>query len=349
MKRNVSILWVDDDPLRRQDAQYLQHVRPNLKAHFLPPNELETWLVGHETPSQRTPDLFLVDYYLNQMVGQGAQKYPHFGLTAAAQIREKYPEHPVYLVTQMETHGESADLDKWTQAAGASFDRILTLKMVQRDGSNILYYDALDYRLIRESERLDSSRLIEIIKAPLAAQEEIALVFPDGFRKEPAPSSDRKNEGANAIAFAKWLRDVLLSTPGFLYNSLYASTYLGMKVDSFMGIAGRLKRAKYAGVFAKTSHDMWWVSELNNILFSSPRAHRIGTTNTQTLAPVLFGIPDEDKAKCAVCGGPLPESVGINLEDDADLRPVHYRCSEPHPRKRRELYFDEPRAFEISG
>ncbi|MCL5962684.1 MAG: response regulator [Chloroflexi bacterium] len=346
MKPKVRVLWIDDDPSRTAEAMNL--CSSHLVVDMLRPEQLESKLSGGLT-IRPEPDIFLVDYYLNQYANVDEHKYAYYGLTIAAQIREHYPEYPIYLVTEHATENGEAKLDEWRQAAKASFDRILTLKIVQRSGQSVLYNDALYYRSIRELPRGDPKQLLTLLKPTDAESEDrLRLILPSELRNGLGRQGSAAS-GGNAVTFARWLREVLLAVPGFLYDDLHTSTHLGMALERFSELSDRFKQARYSGIFARTCEPLWWVSALDNILFSSRKARKAVGSRPWEVAPAVFGIPDQERSKCAVCGAFHPETVGVNLEDANDLRPVHFRCSQPHPNKKRELYFDEPRAFRLQA
>ena len=297
---------------------------------------------------KKIPDLFLVDYFLDEIKfeGEGNGKYQHRGLAVAGRLRELAPECPIYVVSQKDTKKEGIFLTE-AQAARAVFDKILTFKEIQREGPNILYYDAIDYRYIRKSTRRDLKALFKLLQAPDDLVERLKLILPDELREGLASLGSLSYPEGNAIAFAKWAREVLLTTPGFLYDELHAATYLGLTIRAFRTISKELKKANYNGVFSRTTPHLWWVTKINQMIFSFPKAKETNKTNPWELSPIVFNFHKKAQARCIICGEFFPETVGINLRDDSDLKPIHYRCSIPHPNKRRELYFDEPRGFEI--
>lgn len=340
----VKVLWIDDEVTdHTDDAKNLEYLKKSLKVTIVHPSNLSS-----ELKPNKLPDIFLVDYFLDEVSLTGAmgKKYDQRGLAVAGKIREVNPERPIYVVTQQRAKKEGIFVSE-AQAAKAAFDRRLTFKEVQRDGHNILYYDALDYRLIRESSGGGLKVIYDLLHAPDGISEKIGLVLPDELKKGVSSSGSNENPEGNPIAFAKWIRQILLEIPGFLYDELHAATYMGIRVEAFKEVSSKFKKAKYSGVFARTNRPLWWASELTDIIFSKPKSQKIAKVNPWEVAPIVFKIPETKRVKCAVCNDLFPETVGINLNDDADLRPIHYRCSKPHPVRKRELYFDELRVFEV--
>lgn len=348
INKTVKILWIDDEKERNKDAKNITYNRKYLRIEVLHPKskKMKERLVEIEN-KKNLPDIFLIDYFLDLVPEEiNGEKYHTRALALAGKIRELVPEYPIYVITNKETDKKGIFFSE-TQAAKTTFEKILILKDVLREGHNILYYDALDFKRLRESTRNDLSILFELLEAPEDIKERIKLVIPDELKEGLAfPESTEHPEG-NAIQFAKWVQYTFLTTPGFVYDKLHAATHMGLNVESFEKISPKLNKAKYSGIFSKTNEDVWWVSMLNNIIFSYKKAQKSNKTNPWEVAPIIFNISDKDRSKCAVCGGFFPETVGINLKDEKDLKPVHYKCSRPHPLKRRILYFDESRAFEV--
>jgi len=347
LSEEVRVVWVDDDTSRREDAKNLQHRRPNLKVELLSPLELES-VLGDAEWKDAKPDLFLLDYYLDRSNDEQGNRFAHKGLTVAGQIRETLPEHPIYMVTAKTDAEDEPELGQETRAARATFDRLLSLNILKSEGANILYHDALDYRAIRQCKEADLGALIGLLKPPQDETERLRLVLPTGLREglRRSESSDRLYVG-DAISFAAWVRGLLLAVPGILYDELYAATHLGVNDDGFRRLIDKLEEARYEGVFSKTTPKRWWVSKLNDLVFRHGNAHGAASSDPRKIGPQVFEVGEGDLAKCGVCGERNPETVGVSLENEADSRPVHFKCSRPHPRRKKELYFDEYRAFDL--
>jgi len=336
MSTKIKILWIDDDcENHREDVRNLEGENSNLIIDIIHP----TKLFDKKSLKKANYDLFLLDYFLNEMPSSDGSKYPDEGLTIAGKIKEKHPELPVYGVSHQENKGMFGTA---SQPSKAIFDKIFTFLEIQRKGANILYWDAIDFKKIRKIPKEDVDALLTLLKAPVFSQSRLKQVLPDDLRR----GIDTKREG-NSIAFARWTQEKLLSIPGFLYNDLQAATHFGMTEEKFREVVqeSKLKKAKYIGIFSKTSPTLWWVSELNNFIFSSSKAKKFKFNNTWELAPLIFKIEEGDFSKCAVCNECYPDIVGIDLADATHHAPIHYRCSEPYPAIKRELFFDEIRGF----
>ena len=329
VKDLIKIVWIDDEPSHMEDAKTLESKRKDLKIKFISTSNFEDFLKKQEDGM----DLFLID---DKLRGRSV------GVGIAGKIREKFPEIPMYLFTAYpEEYGISTAL---AEAAKSLGDDVLDLKKVQREGHDILYYNAIDYRRIRESPHEEINALLILLKAPDEDCKRIVSALPESLKKGLLTRSD-----GNAIAFAKWVKRNFLKLPGFVYNSLYSATKLGITKKAFQDLASEFEDARYDGVFAKTGPKLWWDSKLAKIIFqlASEKLRGDDTTDLRKLTTKLFSLDEAKMSKCSVCGEKYPDTVGINKDDEEDYQPVHYKCSEPHPTKTRVLYFEEARQFSM--
>lgn len=340
----ITIVWLDDEIDHKKDAENLSLRRETLEVIFLTPGEFEDFIKGVVT-SERDVDLYLIDDRLFK------EKQAHLkprGFTYAAIIREKFPETPIYFFSAVrDLSGIFLGL---AEAARNLADCIVDLKDVLRHGSDFLYYDALDYRRIKEAKRNNLEAIHKLLRAPKSDWQKIEQTLPDDLRGGISRTKDQtKNASGNVIAFAKWVRRTLLSLPGFLYDSLYAATKLGLTEDFFLDNVSVFDGAQYNGIFSHSmSNRLWWNSELDRIVFDIAEEELCdeSSTDVREILRSYFKLREKDLPICAVCKNPHPDTVGINKYDPTERRPVHFRCSRPHPKKIRVLYFDEIREFE---
>lgn len=339
-EHEVRIVWLDDDPQHEKDAENLSSARGPLEVIFLRPKEFSGFL---DSASIDSGDLYLIDDKLLKR----EDPLPRSGFTYAASVRDRFPEIPIYLFSaERDISGIFSGL---AEAAGSLADSIIDLKDVLRYGSNFLYYDALDYRAIRNANRNDVNAIYELLKAPEADHRKISLILPSDL-KEGLSARDitQENVSGNAVAFAKWARRTLLMLPGLLYDSLYSATKLGMEEELFLEKASIFDRAKYAGAFSRSLlNELWWSSGLDAILFdlAEKELDDKSTTDVRKISRVYFGLSNDQLPRCAVCDNVYPDTVGLNRYDSTERGPVHYACSAPHPGKVRVLYFDEIREY----
>jgi len=334
----LTIFWIDDEKERKKQAEILEITLEKQKPNGGPtPNvvflTLPKWsdFLEKGDYQEDSVDLFLVDYLL---LVKGLHRGG--GLSVSGGIREHFPEIPIYIFSAKDVPYIVKDLA----------DHILTLKEVQRSPIP-LYFGAFYYRLIRMSPRRSAQDLLKLLEAPEMDHKRIVLTLPENIKD--SLSSRAKRPRFTTIEFARWVRQTLLKIPGFLFDSLYSATKLGITEEVFLEQSSTFKKARYDGVFAKTNPELWWNSKLREIVYETAIDKKLDcdTSDLRKLAPALFTLQSSKLSKCAVCGERYPETVGINKDDDEDYRPVHYKCSVPHPKRTRILYFEEPRQFSL--
>lgn len=341
MSDTISVLWIDDE---NQTTEAKNLGFESLHIQWEHPKDIDSVLEKYENSGVEAPDLFLIDFYLSQKPIND-ETYQHQGLVLTALIREKYPEHPIFLVTAAITENGDTKLQKWSQAAESIFDKIIAFEKIQREGKEILYYDALDYRKTREkTARNNINALFELLKAPDSIKETLFLVLPDTLKSGLMPISGDNPEG-NTIAFARWVLRSLLFNPGLLYDKTYTSTLLGVSEKGFGRISRKFSKAMYTGIFSNTTEPMWWASTINDIVFSYKKSQELKSSDLWVVSNAIFSITEEERSKCAVCDDFFPETVGTNIDNPNEVKPVHYKCSAPDKNKQRQLYFEGFRVF----
>jgi len=345
MKRKVTVLWIDDNPEREEDAINTASAIEDLNVEFIRADQFVA--EGSDLQnnfyniieSSNVPDLFIIDFRLDR---KAEGKIGRGGLSVASQIREKQPDVPIY--------GFSEDYEKPDQSVLRAheheyFDRVLTMPIIEGFGSEILYYDALDFYMIRKAKS-GFEGIIKLLKAPKSSHDFLLKVMPEIFCEGVENVESGENPKSNPISFARWVQRELLAFPGPLYDELYTATHLGMTLKRFNKIAKEFGAAEYSGVFSRGLNEhRWWVLEINKVLFSNKKAKKFDDTAPWALAPKVYKI--KERTKCEVCKRENPETVGININNKEIRKPVHYSCSVPHPKMKRKMFYDEIRAYPI--
>jgi hypothetical protein len=338
----IQVLWVDDEIEDREpDKESLQKKNENLRIKLIHPDNLL------ESLNIEKPDLFLIDYYLNERALvkkgsflKGTKKFPYKGLTADSIIREKFPDIPIYCTSKNYTELKK---DPVYYLICLTFDRFLDLKDIQNYGDKILFLDAFDFKQIRESKKKDISFIFHLLHAPEEDNEKLLLTLPSSLRE-----GLYQNIEGNSLILAKWINNVLFQNPGILYNDIYSATFLGITLNEFRRIAlseDKIKTAQYTGIFSQTNKLFWWKSKLLHNVFSFEKIVKYPDKSPWIVAPDMLKIPKKSRTKCIFCDKEYPECVGINLTNPSDYSPVHIRCSEPYLKRKTELYFEEFRGF----
>lgn len=192
-------------------------------------------------------DLFLVDYELDTNQ-PGQDIVPYRGVTLAASLREQQPETPIALLTR-------SALPTWlaarrTAQTGAMYDDVL-YKDIDLKGDQTAAYSRLvalakGYATIRASNDRTVPALLQLLDTDDTGRD-LAL--------EALPPEDDW-EGFEA---AHWIRSVLLSYPGVLYDDSHAATALGVSRPALdlEAVHQLLAPALYRGPFHEEGQH-WW-------------------------------------------------------------------------------------------
>ena len=344
----IVICWIDDDEKHKTDAEILEEKmlqsNKNGKVLFYHPEDFKRKF------NSRKPriDLFLVDYYLNRIAGKNGKQYHGKGLSFIGFLRETYPDLPIYAFTAIP---DLVTTSRLTHLIEKEADKKLDLNIIQESGHEFLYYDALDYRIIRKSIKKKVSKLVNLLDPPKIEREKITDLLPHILKT----SEINRELVGGSLEYASWIKNIFLVRPGFLYNDLYSSVALGMTRQAFIERINEFESAVYKGLFAKTlKQSLWWKANLFDII--SEKAHENSKTIEQCeeyfssdikdLSSKIFKLQETDISTCAVCNKKLPETVGLDVESD-DLIPVHFRCSRENPEIQRILFFEDLRIAKV--
>jgi hypothetical protein len=208
---------------------------------FLPSPELNVDALTHPPP-----DLFLVDYELIKERAGGVHA-SYQGGTLATAIREKMTEYPIVLITRKGL--VVWERNKRIMEASQTFDGVVYKSDIDKDPVGVikqLMSIAEGFQILREQEKKDWKALLGVLEA---TEEEGRLL------REAAPPP----LGWQVLEAARWIRNVVLTYPGILYDPLHAATALGIEKDAFLEkrVQKLMKDAKYSGIFVPPE-GRWW-------------------------------------------------------------------------------------------
>jgi hypothetical protein len=287
-------------------------------------------------------DLYLID---DRLYKSKSQIYKR-GYSIGARIREENPEIPIYLFSEVKD--ETGIYRNLAQASESMADQILEFKEIQENGHNILFWDAEDYKKIRESEKESIDVLLKLLKAPEEEYDKIKHALPANLKNGLSNITSTNYSAGNSIAFARWIRQTFLELPGFIYNASYSSVKIGLKKDYFLKISSKFNTASYTGIFSRSMKEKkWWDILLKNMIFKLSIKKFPDETDPRKISRNIFKLNKSDIPKCIVCGEEYPDTIGLLKDNEEIEEPVHYRCSISHPKKDRVIYFDEFRQFEL--
>jgi len=324
MNRPRRIVWIDDNPSRETSAgsvQALLRVRVdfrNVKGQDLF-DELGKILDGP------IPFMVILDHILDKTAAP-SNNVLRTGTPVAEALRNRWPACPIVGVTAAKNR---ENIDAHEEAV---YDELFSFQ----DFSHAMpCLGPIARGFARLAQGItDSREFLEILKTPDEDTERLTRVIPDDLKRNFRDTSFASR------AYA-WVRRVLVQQPGFLYDQLWAATFLGIKCDSFDKVASMFNPARYRGIFALPDSPRWWASSLAEILYG--RCHAEPGKPSWLVGRNLPGTGPRDYSVCYACKKLLPETVGFLDVISEQQRPMHLRCTAPHPRFARQLFFAEAR------
>lgn len=325
MKGKIKIIWLDDNPIRVRSKKNMEEAMGvevkfvNIKGANLK-DELTKLL------KSRKPDLIIIDHVLDK-IGSSDDSLIKSGSTVAEILREKWLNCPIIGVTAA-TPVDDVDLQK-----KSLYEALYSFEELSKYYASILSI-AKSFQLLIRRKPQNSSDLLKLLQPPKDDKVRLETVIPSDLR------SDYGNQSL-PISISRWVRYTLMGRPGFLYNSLWSATLLGIKERSFEKVQRLFKEAKYNGIFADESNVRWWQTGIRQILHKEIPTEEF--KNTRVLGRKLLKITRKDHSVCHACKEEDPEIVGYTDERAETPVQLHLRCSVPHPNFEKSLYFEEIR------
>jgi len=248
----IKILYIDDEEAgaARRYQERLSRSQ-NLECRLIPPPELGDL----DRVLKDAPDLFLVDYELSRVQPDGS-KAAYRGRTLAAELRDRYPDNPIVLLTR-ESILDSLDPRTRRQLTEdmEPCDELLLKDVIDDEleqTQGLLQSIADGFRGLAEIEDKTWQALTDTLQS---SNEEAEML-----RETSPPLGNGRWIVSTA---ASWMRNVVLRFPGILYDPINAATCLGISEDSFWNekVQERLDSSRYTGFFAP-SEGRWWKDRL---------------------------------------------------------------------------------------
>ena len=318
MSKRARIAWIDDNPDRSRTAGELEAEFINVKNADVA-MKVEELLNGPQRP------LVILDHILDKT----SSKNPIFqrGSTIAEAIKERWPTCPVIGVTNANNVGE---IDLRTKQA---YDDLLSFSDFHR------YFDrigpiAKDFERIGNASFKKPADVVALLKPPTEDEERLLAALPDDLK------GSLKDASVGSRMY-QWVTQ-LINRAGFLYDELWAATFVGLNDRGFSKVSKIFDCARYRGVFARENDARWWVSLLAELLYKQvePQSGEM----SWHVGRRLPGITSKHYSQCYSCQDESPPEVVAYLDASSDEQhPMHLKCTVLHPRYARELYFEDVR------
>ena len=249
----LTAYYIDDESFKDDTLRYKERLSrtPDFVCKLLAPPEMSEL----DEVISEPPDLFLIDYELSQKQPSG-RKASYRGTTLAAEIRARFPDRPIVLITresilnQLDRQAKRQIIEKAEPSDELLYKHQLDDNLDETRQALITLVQG--FNALRGIQDRNWDKLVETLQAN---DEESRLL------REAVPPL-QKNEWIVTGA-ANWLRNVVLEYPGILYDPIHAATRLGVSLDSFLieEVQQLVAPARYGGIFAPPE-GRWWKSRI---------------------------------------------------------------------------------------
>lgn len=251
--RKLRFIWVDDQ--KKKVESYRAAIEAGVggmrasidvievKADIL--SHLERWSVDNLS---KPPDLLIIDHIFNSTLPFGLK-----GSSVAHLLRSQFQRVPMVCVTAMYDEPK-----KFDQEDISEYTALFLYGQLDQHIED-LYAVARDFKKLHALEGDVRAQIASCVKAPKRDKEDLLRILPEEFMREKHATTEHR--------MARWIFNVLLPRPGFLYDRLHAATLLGLSETGFKKVEELFDKAKYRGVFATEREPRWWASELRNQLY----------------------------------------------------------------------------------
>jgi len=323
MNDEFNFVWIDDD-IKRIETYWPGILKSGIADMSAQVSALQVtddainWFDKWANTNQASPpDLIIVDHNFTQVQNLS------FGLkgsSLAHLLRLRFSEVPMVCVSGQNIQSDQFDFEDLSE-----YTYIFSLNgLTHPNELERLFAIARDFPLVKlEQGRATREHLVEIIGAPLADRSALMSILPEEFESKVV-------HGTSAHRVGRWILNVLMKRPGFLYDSLDAATALGVNEIAFTSkLAGLFSPAKYSGPFATTNHPLWWASSLIDVLYTLLPDSTSRTS--QRLGRELPGLDAEDFSKCYLSAAvdPPPDAVAYTDQSASKREAVRLEFTEP--------------------
>lgn len=327
-----SILFIDDEAnkdgsSRKQLIDSLQK-DPRFEVDAYHPEDFLDQLKENKNAFSKKLTLIIVDYRLRSHGNANGTLCSSNGYSITSLCREKFPETPVYLISQI-LENDISNSDHYDKMISQAF-------LTKEEGRLRLYSDCSSYNSLLEP----NPSLENLFKLPEEDKDSFLEALPFEFKNFSIKQNTHEShkvldrEYPN-IRFAKWVNQTLLTRSGPLISQEELYMTFGLKsseqcLNQLDKYKEQIERCKYKGIFSNEQQPRWWAQSIFNL--ASSEVHVENQVMPWKEIPTNLDYPEECISTCVVCGDKLPECIAYDSHDDIQLvdgRPAHWRCTSP--------------------
>ncbi|WP_281559097.1 response regulator [Thalassomonas sp. RHCl1] len=316
MNKKFNILFVDDE------------VNGNRKGLIANINYDERFNVTEYHPVDAIEDLdkgliedkyalIIVDYKLSHEPNRNNVSCHSNGYSLTSLFKEKLPNTPVYLISQILTDDISM---------GEHYDKMFSHSFLTSEkGRDLLAYDCEDHQqLLKEARNLNSfEKICEFLMVPNECKDAFKVALPIEFRKGLSNNLDNNSSQVldkerSFIRFAKWINQIFLLKSGPLIDELEVAVLFGLDYEYFKTnfrkeYESDLMACEYKGIFAKTNEKKWWSQAVFD--FAVSLADEDYISYPWKVVPKKLNVEEKFLSKCALCQENTPECTAFDRDE----------------------------------
>jgi len=321
----LKFYWVDDQEDKFREAKALIEKPPGQRrklanCELLNASEDEDiLLLVAKWAKMDRPDLLIIDHVFNK--SKRRNQFKIAGSTVAHILRRTWADVPMVCVTAMLKDTQA----RRTHSNRESESQYLELFQYELLSENLNHLHAIarDFKKVVNTDFDQTGmKIVNLLDVPQGDKEVFLANLPAEF-KEPKDSSTPHR-------LSRWILQVLMKFPGFLYSELRTATLLGLSLEGFRKVSNNFEIALYTGPFANNDMPLWWVEPLRRIIYKltpmdAPR-------QTWLAGRLISGIAQSDFSKCYVNRSPddIPDTVA-NLPPRGQEHPVCSKFTKANP------------------
>lgn len=233
------------------------------------------------------PDLIIID---QQFTKAGKLPFDLHGSGLAHLLRLQLPFTPIVCVSAQKLNSDDfnmEDLSEYTYLF--ALGSLPELSQQER-----LFSIAQDFRRLCFGPKTPvRAHVVQALLSPASDREALLSVLPDEFESEYV-------HGTTPHRISRWILNVLMARPGFLWDSLNAATFIGLTEQGFLKCSDHFESALYSGPFATQTQPLWWASAITDALYQA--VPDFGHLPPSQAGRRLPSITEADYSRCQVSG-----------------------------------------------
>ena len=326
MTVHFGFVWIDDTPDRAEkfvgalDGTLLgEPVETNLEVVGLTNDFVEE--LDRQTAEwmANPPDLIMLDHNFSKVQ---KRLFGIHGSALAHLLRIQLPKTPIVCVS-----GQQLDSDDFNAEDISEYTYLFDVNQLHSESNlETLFAIARDFQLLCFPEKQPVRHaLVDVLKAPEADKQALISVLPEEFEAALVVHSTSPHR------IARWVLNVLMKRPGFLYDPLETATLLGLTEEAFSTkIKPLFEDARYRGPFATDTRPLWWASTLTDVLYAA--LPDCALLPSQEAGRRFQGIDEADYSRCGVTGGHTPPPDVVAFTDataTSERKAIRHRFAIP--------------------